>query len=182
VCLNGIKGSKAAQKTKMQKSRVKTMFTAFFDAKGIIHHEFVLEKQTVNGKFCKEVIKRLITRVHCVRTEFQEIGSWYLLHDNVWVHSSGIVSDFLVKRGIPMLSHPPYSLDLFPADFLFPKLKIVKKCTRFQALSSIKQIVVRELKAICGEAFSWAFDSLYARYKHKRAGSILSDGINKYFL
>jgi hypothetical protein len=33
-----------AQKMRMQKSQVKTMLTAFFDAKGIIHQEFVLEK------------------------------------------------------------------------------------------------------------------------------------------
>jgi hypothetical protein len=53
-----------AQKVRMQKSRVKTMLTAFFGAKGIIHHEFVPGKRTVNGKFHKEVIKRLITQVH----------------------------------------------------------------------------------------------------------------------
>jgi hypothetical protein len=50
-----------AQKVRMQKLLVKTMLTAFFDAKGIIHHEFVPEEQTVNGKYYKEVIKRLIT-------------------------------------------------------------------------------------------------------------------------
>jgi hypothetical protein len=38
-----------AQKVKMQKLHVKTMLTAFFYAKGIIHHAFALEKQTVNG-------------------------------------------------------------------------------------------------------------------------------------
>jgi hypothetical protein len=32
------------QKVRMQKSRVTTMLTAFFYAKGIIHHEFVPEK------------------------------------------------------------------------------------------------------------------------------------------
>jgi hypothetical protein len=37
------------------------MLTAFFCAKGIIYHKFVLEKKTVNGKFFKEAIKRLIT-------------------------------------------------------------------------------------------------------------------------
>jgi hypothetical protein len=37
------------------------MLTAFFDAEDLIHHELVLEKQTVNSKFYKEVIKRLIT-------------------------------------------------------------------------------------------------------------------------
>jgi CRISPR/Cas system-associated protein Csm6 len=65
---------KEAQKVRMQKSWVKTMLTAFFNAKGITHHEFVPEKQTVNGKFYKEVIKRFITQVHHVRAEFQEVG------------------------------------------------------------------------------------------------------------
>jgi hypothetical protein len=32
---------KEVQKVRMQKSRVKTVLSAFFDAKGIIHHEFV---------------------------------------------------------------------------------------------------------------------------------------------
>jgi DNA-directed RNA polymerase subunit H (RpoH/RPB5) len=44
----------------MQKSRMKTMLTSFFYAKSIIHHEFVPEKQIINGKFHKEVIKSLI--------------------------------------------------------------------------------------------------------------------------
>jgi hypothetical protein len=34
-------------------------------------------------------------------------GSWYLLHDSALVQSSNIVSEFLKKRGIPVLSHPP---------------------------------------------------------------------------
>jgi hypothetical protein len=42
----------------VQKSRVKTILIAFFDAIGIIHHEVVPEKQNVNGKFYKEVVKR----------------------------------------------------------------------------------------------------------------------------
>jgi transposase len=57
---------------------------------------------------------------------FRKVGPGYLLHDNAPAHSSGFVSEFLTKQGIPMLSHPPYSPDLAPADFfLFPKLKIV---------------------------------------------------------
>jgi hypothetical protein len=91
---------KEAQKVRMQKSLVKTMLTAYFDAKEVIHHEFVQKQQTVNGKYCKEVIKGLFTQVHCLRPKFQESGSWYILHDNVQVHSLGM---FLVKSGIPML-------------------------------------------------------------------------------
>jgi hypothetical protein len=36
---------------KMKKSGVKTRLTALFYAKGIIHHKFMREKQTVNGEF-----------------------------------------------------------------------------------------------------------------------------------
>jgi hypothetical protein len=88
----------------MQKSWLKTMLTAFFAAEGIIHHEFVPEKQIVNGKFYQNMIKRLIARVHRVRPEFQESGPRYFLHDNAPAHSSGVVSEFLAKRGISMLS------------------------------------------------------------------------------
>jgi hypothetical protein len=49
----------------------------FFYAKGIVQYEFVPEKQSVNSKFYKEVIKRLFARVHHIRPEFQEAGSWY---------------------------------------------------------------------------------------------------------
>jgi hypothetical protein len=45
------------------------MLTAVFDAKGIIHNESVLEKQTVNGKFHKEVIKRFIALGLSLRKE-----------------------------------------------------------------------------------------------------------------
>jgi hypothetical protein len=77
----------------------------------------VPEKQIVNGECYKEVIKRFIARVHRVRPEFQESGSWYLLHDSAPAQSSGVVPEFLAKRGIPLLSHPPYSSDLAPVDF-----------------------------------------------------------------
>jgi transposase len=78
------------------------------------------------------VIKRLIARVHCFRPDFQENGSWYLLHDDAPAHSSGVVAEFLAERRIPVLSHSPYSPNLALADFLFTKLKIVMKGTRFE--------------------------------------------------
>jgi hypothetical protein len=48
VCLNDTKCSKKGLESE-EKLQVKTMLTAFFDARGIIHHEFVLEKRTLNG-------------------------------------------------------------------------------------------------------------------------------------
>jgi hypothetical protein len=52
------------------------------------------EKQTVNGKFYKKMVKTAIARIYRFRPEFQERGSWYLLHDNAQAHSSGAVSGF----------------------------------------------------------------------------------------
>jgi hypothetical protein len=61
---------KESQKVRMQESRVKTVLTTFFDAKGIIHHEFVPQKQTVNGKFYKDLIKRFIA----LNLSFRKVG------------------------------------------------------------------------------------------------------------
>jgi hypothetical protein len=44
----------------MEKSHVKTMFIVFFDAQGVIHHEFVPEGQTVNGQFYLRVMEWLL--------------------------------------------------------------------------------------------------------------------------
>jgi hypothetical protein len=65
-----------------------------------------------------------------------------------------------------VLSYPPCSLDLAPANFfLFPKLKTAMKGTRFEAVSSVQGTVTRELKAIREGAFSRTFDSFYERCK-----------------
>jgi hypothetical protein len=106
-----------ARKVRMQKSRVRTMLTAFFDAKDIIHLGFVPEKLTVNGKSHKEVIRRLIARVHSITPKFQESRSWYLLHDNALVHSLAVVNEFMAKRGMPCYPIHPIPLN---KNFLFP--------------------------------------------------------------
>jgi hypothetical protein len=98
---------------------------------------------------------------------------WHIL----WV----LPHEFLAKRESPMLSGPPYSHDLAPADFVFPKLKTAIKGTRFKALSLIQHTVMREQKAIWEEAFSTHCMS-NVNIVRKRVATILGDGINKYFL
>jgi len=43
--------SRKGKKVRLQKSKVKTMLVCFCDSKGIIHHKFVPEGQTVTGRF-----------------------------------------------------------------------------------------------------------------------------------
>jgi transposase len=59
---------------------------------------------------------------------YREQGSWSSLHDNAPPHKSKIVRDFLARKGITVLDHPPYSPDLAPADFWsFQKVKLAMK-------------------------------------------------------
>jgi hypothetical protein len=63
-----------------------------------------------------------------LRPQFQERGSWFLLHDNARSHTAVSIKQFLAKQGIPKLKHPPCSPDLSPPGyFLFPKIKSMLK-------------------------------------------------------
>jgi histone-lysine N-methyltransferase SETMAR len=49
------------------------------------------------------------------------------------------VSQYLTRKGISAMDHPPYSPDLAPAHlWLFPKLKSVLKGKRFSDVKDIK--------------------------------------------
>ena len=128
------------KKVRLQKSNVKTMLVCFYDSKGIIHHEFVPEGQTVNGRFYLSVLERLWKRIRRVRPEYSAPGNWFLLHDNAPVHRAVVVQEFLARKQVCVLHHPPYSPDLSPCDYiLFPKLKLPLKGRLFEDVQDRNQ-------------------------------------------
>jgi len=69
-----------------------------------------------------------------------------LHHDNTPAHTALSILEFLAKKNIPVLPHPPYSPDLAPCDFyLFPKLKSKLKGYHFGMMENIQKIVTDEL-------------------------------------
>ena len=46
-------------------------------------------------------------------------GNWMLHWDHAPVHKARVATEYLAKRGVKMLPHPPYSPDLALADFFF---------------------------------------------------------------
>ena len=61
----------------------------------------------------------------------------------------------------------PYSPDMAPADFfLFPKLKLPLRGTRFQSIEDIKENSWQELRSIPENAFEKCFDDWIIRW-HK---------------
>jgi len=126
-----------------------------------LHHEFVPEGQTVTGNFYLSVLKRLWKRIRPVRPEYSAPGSWFLLHDSAPVHRAVAVQEFLARKQVSVLHHPPYSPDLSPCDyFLFFKLKSPLKRRLFEDVQDIQTAVTSILRAIPQEDVQRSFQSL----------------------
>lgn len=83
------------------------------------------------------------------------------------------MNEFLTKNSTNTIEQPPYSPDMAPSDFfLFPKLKLPLRGTRFQSIEDIKQNSLQELKLIPKNAFEKCFDDWVTRW-HK---CIISEG------
>ncbi|GBM63782.1 hypothetical protein AVEN_72205-1 [Araneus ventricosus] len=104
-----------------------TLLIAFFDSKGLIHHEFVQAGTTVNEESYEGRIRR-------VRQHLYQSGQWKLLHDNARPHTAIRVRHFLATCKMTVLEYPPYSPDLALANFLFPRLKEAMKGCTFSTL------------------------------------------------
>ena len=142
----------------MPKSKIKVMLIAFFDQKGMVHHEFAPESKTVNQHFYQQVLIYLHNQVQCSRWELWRDKSWLLHHKNAPTHKAISVRQLLVKKQITALDHPPNSPDLASCDFwLFSRLKDVMKGTHFSSLEEIKASVMRELKRLKEEDFTKCF-------------------------
>ena len=62
-----IPNSPRPKKACMSKSKIRTMLITFFHQKGLVHHEFVPQDQTVNQHFYQQVLNRLNDRVRRCR-------------------------------------------------------------------------------------------------------------------
>jgi histone-lysine N-methyltransferase SETMAR len=140
--------SSRPKKARQMKSSVKNMLIAFFDTEGLVHHEYVPRGQTVNKEFYKTVPQRPRDAVRRHRPEKWRSGNWILHHDKAPAHRAITTNEFLVEKNIPSLSHPPYSPDLAPCDFLFPQLKKTMKGRRFDYNEEIEADATKQLRAI----------------------------------
>jgi len=118
------KGSSRPKKVWMSQSKIKVMSVVFLNWKGIVYHEFVPRGQMVNKQSYQEVLAHLRDAVCGKRPELPENQTWLLHHDSAPAHASLLIRSYLAKYQTSVVPHPPYSLDLAPADFFqFPKLK-----------------------------------------------------------
>ena len=79
------------KKLKFQRSRIKTTLIISFDSQGVVYKEFLPEGKTVNAKFYKGVMDRLLKRIQRVRPVAFRPREFFLFHDNAPVHKPASV-------------------------------------------------------------------------------------------
>jgi hypothetical protein len=67
---------------------VKKMLIAFFDAEGLVHHEFLPQRQTMNQTVYITDLQRLRDAVRLKRPHKWSSGTWLLHHDNAPCHAA----------------------------------------------------------------------------------------------
>lgn len=83
------------------------------------HHEFVTAEKTVNATFYLEIMKRRLRRIRRVQLEYEDPGSWMLLHANALAYSGNLLKFYFAKNHIIVvnLGPPPTHRMWLPADF-----------------------------------------------------------------
>ena len=90
-------------------------------------------------------------------------GQWHFPQDNVPVHNSILVTDYLSKMGSKTVRHPPYSPDLVPCYFwLFPQLR---GC-RYETIEELKEALTKIINTLTQEDMRGAFQKLLGGYKN----------------
>jgi len=123
------------------------MLICFFDSQGVVHKEFVPQRQTVNKQYYREFLERLRKMVHRVRPEIAD--TWMLHHDNAPCHTAISVNEFLAKKGYfsgfaATILAWSESMWLLP----FPKLKFHLKGRHFGTVYNIQKVVTDQLRTL----------------------------------
>ncbi len=139
------------------------MLTVFFDYRAVVHSEFLPEGLTVNKEYYLSFMRRWREQIRRKRPDLWKENFWILHHEKAPSHKAIIggikVNEFLTKHSTNTIQQPPYSPDMAPADFfLFPKLKLPLRGTRFQSIEDVKENSRRELNSILEAAFKKCFD------------------------
>jgi histone-lysine N-methyltransferase SETMAR len=106
-------------KAKVVASRTKQMVLVFFDDKGMIYTNHVPRGATMNKDYIIGALKKFLKALRQKRPDLSP-GDWMFHWDNAPVRTAQKVQQFLAKKQIKVISHPPYSPDLAPADYFCP--------------------------------------------------------------
>ncbi|QQP37297.1 Uncharacterized protein FKW44_017519 [Caligus rogercresseyi] len=88
----------------------KQMVLSFFDNCGVIFQHYLPVRTSVTVAVFKDVMNMFLKK-------FKE-KDWYFHFNNAPCHMANSTKEFLTKKGIKVIDHPPYSPDLAPCRLL----------------------------------------------------------------
>jgi histone-lysine N-methyltransferase SETMAR len=156
------KGKPGPIKARVHASRTKQMVLAFFDSKGLVYTHIAARGTSINATYMVKVLGKFLKHFRKKRPVMAD-REWFFHWDNAPVHTAGDVQDWFAANSIQLLSHPPYSPDLAPADFFL--FRRVKEELAGLTLSqeTIKKAWEGVIKNIAKEHFAAAFRSWLQR-------------------
>ncbi|QQP55844.1 Mariner Mos1 transposase, partial [Caligus rogercresseyi] len=99
------------------------MVLSFFDNCGVIFQHYLPMRTSVTAAVFKDVMNMFLKKFKEKLPEMAK-RDWYFHFDNAPCHTANSTKEFLAKKGIKVIDHPPYSPDLASADFFyFPVMK-----------------------------------------------------------
>ncbi|QQP37803.1 Mariner Mos1 transposase [Caligus rogercresseyi] len=117
------KGSNPPLKFNRQESRKKQMVLSFFDNCSVIFQHYLPMRTSVTAAVFMDVMNMFLKKFKEKRPEMAK-RNWYFHFENAPCHTANSTKEFLAKKGIKVIDHPPYSPDLAPAVFFyFPVMK-----------------------------------------------------------
>ena len=88
-------------------NNVKVMLTCFFDSRGIMHHEYAPEGQTINKEYYLQVLRQLREAVQRKQPDISAAKNFLLHHDNASAHSEHVIHVFLAKNSMSHVRQAP---------------------------------------------------------------------------
>lgn len=159
------KGGPPPKKARATKSAAKAMVITFFDYRGMVYTHTVPQGQTITAAYYIAVLKQLM-KDHIPKKRPDLVGRWKLHQDNARPHVAFAALDFLCRKNVETVPHPPYSPDLAPNDFfLYPTAKKSLKGRRFPTSTAAVKALEAILKRISADGFEHVFIEWQRRMK-----------------
>ena len=87
-CWMAVNGYSTVKESEVEAIDNKDDDNPFFNSRGIVHHEFVPQGQTVNQEVYISVLRRMREAIQRRRPDLWASGQWTLLHNYARPHSS----------------------------------------------------------------------------------------------
>ena len=140
-------------------SSKKMLYAIFFNSSGLVLQMPCPSGHTVTGRFYKNSVLKKVKEFYNKKRPSKGWSGVHLLHDNASSHKCEAVKSFLASGKVKVLNHPPYSPDLSPCDFLFPRLRKMLSRNKYTCTSrsSLGSAIYQCLQQIPKEDYLSAF-------------------------